>query len=155
MNFWTGFNNDLSVLDNIYLRGAIFGGGRALLTQRMTAILEMADLPAFIHSPLKILSLGQIQRLSLSIFFNTPGDFLIFDECLAFVDKGFVKKSDELLRAQLTGDKIVIMASQDGEFLKRHCPRAIWLDEGRIRMDGDSSLVISAYEKHVSGQGGE
>ncbi|OGS13984.1 MAG: hypothetical protein A2234_05425 [Elusimicrobia bacterium RIFOXYA2_FULL_58_8] len=152
LNFWTGFNNDLSVIDNVYLRGAIVGGERKALTHDMKVILEMAGLATFMYSPLKRLSMGQIQRLSLSVFLNTPGDFLILDECLAFVDKGFIIKSDAAIREKITGGKTIIMASHDGEFLARHCPRAIWLDEGRIRMDGDCRRVICEYERSVAGQ---
>ena len=149
LNFWTGFSLDLSVVDNVDLCGTIFGGERMVLSRHVHRILEMAELSSVSHSPVKRLSLGQIQRLSLSIFLNTPGDFLIFDECLAFVDKGFLQKSDGFINGHITDDKTVIMASHDGDFLKKHCTRAIWLDEGRIRMDGEAHRVISEYERAV------
>ncbi len=155
LNFWTGFNMDLTVIDNVYLCGALFGGERKLLARSLPRILEMAELSTLGYSPAKRLSLGQIQRLSLSIFLNTPGDFLIFDECLAFVDKGFARKSDAFIKEHISDHKTAIMASHDGEFLKKHCTRAIWLDKGSIRMDGEARRVISEYESVVSGEATE
>lgn len=145
--FWIGLNGDLSVVDNIYLFGAVHGMARDVLEPNLHKGLEMAELYHLRFSPLKELSLGQMQRLALSVFFQINSDFLIFDESLKFVDKGFAQKCEAYFQDLSSSDKTAIMTSQDSSFLRRHCRAAIWLDEGRIRMNGEANRVITEYER--------
>ncbi len=144
--FWIGLNGELSVIDNIYLFGTIHRIERHILEHKITDILEMSELSHLQFSPLKELSMGQHQRLALSIFFQTTGDFLIFDESLAFVDKGFAKKCDSYFEELFCSDKTVIITSHDNTFLKKYCKSAIWLDKGQIRAAGEVKEVVEEYE---------
>ena len=141
-----GLNAHISVIDNIYLLGAIHGIQRAALKTELDNILETASLSALRYSTLKKLSAGQIQRLALSIFFRAGGDLLIFDEALAYVDREFVQTCDDHFKQLSAGDKTVIMTSHDSSFLKKHCTTALWLEEGKIRMQGTFDEVNTAYE---------
>jgi ABC-type polysaccharide/polyol phosphate transport system ATPase subunit len=92
-SYWLGFNIDLSVIDNIYLCGAIHGIGRFFLKQNMSKVLEMTELYHLRFSPLKELSSGQQHRLAFTIFSLTPSDLLIFDDSLNF-DQAFSQKCE-------------------------------------------------------------
>jgi ABC-type polysaccharide/polyol phosphate transport system ATPase subunit len=148
-SFWTGFNNNLSVIDNVYLFGAVHGMNRNFLKERIHRIFEMTELYDLRFSPLKELSMGQGQRLALSVFLQAPGDFLIFDESLEFVDRGFAQKCGAYFRDLFSSDKTIIMTSHDNSFLKKYCGTAIWLDGGIIRMYGNIKEVISEYERSL------
>lgn len=143
----TGFNIDLSIIDNIYLFGAVHGMERNFLTGKIDRMLELAGLYPLRFSPLKHLSAGQIQRLALSVFFQNTSDFLIFDECLAFIDQSFVQKCEVYFKDLACSEKTVVIITHDNSFLKKYCRTAIWLDEGNIRMYGDAESVISEYER--------
>lgn len=150
-NSWIGFNGDLSVIDNVYLFGAIHGIERKILKQNMGNILKMAELYHLCFSPLKELSTGQQQRLAFSVFLQNTSDFFIFDESLAFVDQAFAQECDAYLQNLFSSDKTVIITSHNAAFLKRHCKTALWLDEGRIRKQGEIEEVIGEYERSFSG----
>ncbi len=146
--FWVGLNIDLPVIDNIYLFGAIHGMDRKFLRDNAHKILELAELEHLRFSPLKDLSIGQRQRLALSIFFHVNSELMIFDESLAFVDQSFAHRCEEYFRDLYHSEKTAIITSHDLNFLRKYCTRAIWLDEGRIRMDGEADKVISEYALH-------
>lgn len=144
--FWIGLNWDLSVLNNIYLFGAMYGMDRNFLADKIGKILEMSGLYHLQFAPLKELSAGQMQRLALSVFFQNKSNFLIFDDSLTFVDQNFAQKCDEYFEQLYSSEKTVIITSHDNRFLRKYCRRAIWLDEGRICISGEACDVLAKYE---------
>lgn len=142
-----GLNAHISVLDNIYLLGAIHGIKRVVLENKIDEILGLAGLLHSRFSLLKKLSAGQIQRLALSIFFQTDGDVLIFDEALTSIDHEFIQKCDDYFKSLALANKTTIMTLHDTAFLKKHCTTALWLEEGQIRMYGEFNKVNTAYEQ--------
>jgi len=146
-SFWIGLNMDLSVTDNIYLFGAVHGMNRSFLKGRIEKILSAAWLEDFRYSQLKFLSLGQIQWLALVIFFEGPFDLLIFDETLRFLDRSRQEKCMAYFDRLRESGKAMIVISHDMEFIKKYCNKAVWLDNGCIRMQGEAAEVIPAYER--------
>ncbi len=144
--FWIGLNYELPVVDNIYLFGAVHGMSRDFLKQNMDKILDMAELQHLRFSALKDISIGQKQRLALSVFFQTNSDFLIFDESLIFIDQVFACKCETYFKDLSSSDKTIIMTSHDSNFLRKYCKTALWIDEGRIRMSGGIEEVLNSYE---------
>ncbi len=145
--FWVGFNGELSLLDNIFLFGAVHGINRDLLKPRTSIILEMAELSHLRFIQLKKISVGQLQKLAFSIFFQFLSDFLIFDESLTFVDQQFMQRCECCFEEIYNSERTVIFTSHNASFLRKYCKTAIWLDEGRIRMFGDIEKVLNEYEK--------
>lgn len=143
--FWIGQNAELPVVDNIYLFGAVCGMGRGELRPMIADVLRSAGIAELGFTPLQDLSIGQRQRLALSIMFRAPADFLIFDETMAHLDQGFARECDAFFARLADSSTTVILTSHDAEFLRRHCRRALWLDEGRLRMEGPAGAVIDAY----------
>lgn len=149
--YFSGLYQDLSVLDNIYLFGAVHGMDRAFLRPRIGAIIDAAHLEGLEGASLKYLSAGQIQWLALTVFFQGPCDTLIFDEILAFLDTQCAQRCMTHFRAlREAQDKTAVIISHDAAFLRRYCTTALWLDGGRVRMRGGIEEVIAAYERSLS-----
>lgn len=142
-----GFSTELTVADNVYLFGAIHGLTRRRLEPRHAEIVARAGVTHLMHTPLKDLSMGQVQRLALSIFAETTERFLIFDEVLGNVDRGFARTADAYFRAIAQSGRTLVMTSHDPAFLAAYCERAIWIDAGRVRLDGPFDDVMRAYEQ--------
>ena len=75
---------------------------------------------------------------------SVPADFLIFDETLAHVDQAFARECDAFFERLADTSTTVIVTSHDAGFLRRHCRRALWLDVGKLRMEGPAAAVIDA-----------
>ncbi len=139
-----GFDSNADGIENIYLNAAILGYTKKEIDDKMPAILEFSELGDFIYAPIKTYSSGMLARLGFSIAVNMPSEILLIDEILAVGDLAFSKKCykklDEL-RAQGTTFLIV----SHSESVKRYCSRAIWLDNGTIRADGNIQTVFNAY----------
>jgi lipopolysaccharide transport system ATP-binding protein len=144
--FWIGQNADLPVIDNIFLFGAVCGMRREALKPRVPEILESSAIRDLGFAPLHDLSLGQRQRLALSIVFRARAEFLIFDETFVHVDQAFFRECNAYFDRLAASHRTMIITSHDPGFLKQHCRRAIWLDQGRIRLDGPAAQVIEAYD---------
>lgn len=149
LSSWEGFMGELSVIENVYLFGAIHGMHRVFLKKRMEDILNTAELFDFRYALLKELSSGQRQRLALSIFFQNENDFLIFDESLTFVDKYFTERCKEYFTELFGSDKTIIICSHDLDFLRKYCRTAVWLEGGKVFMTGDAEKVISVYRDSI------
>lgn len=147
LRLWVGLNADLSLIDNIYLFGSVHGMSRGFLDTKVEEILRVAELGHVRHVPFKELSLGQMQRLGMSVVFQAPNDFLIFDESIGNVDPSFMQKAEAYFKAIFSSEKTVLMTSHDSAFLRRNCTRAIWLADGGIYRDGPAQEVLEEYEK--------
>ena len=141
-----GFSSELSVADNVYLFGAIHGMTRRELLPNHEKIIARAGIESLTHTILKDLSMGQVQRLALSIFAETSGRFLIFDEVLGHVDHGFARTADTFFRSLADNGRTMVMTSHDPAFLRAYCERAIWIEGGRVRRDGPFDAVMKEYE---------
>jgi len=149
LNMNIGINADLSVLDNIFLFGAIYGLTREQLSKRIDSILDVSELGDQRHVPFKELSLGQQQRFSLSVFFCNESEILLFDENFRDVDQGFIKKCDEYFKKIVDSDRTMIMTSHDHSVLRRYCHQALWLENGQVRQAGVVDEVMDAYEESL------
>lgn len=137
----------LSTQENVFLFAALHEIDRACIAPRLDEILGLAGLEAHRHTPFRDLSKGQRQRFALAVFLQTQARIVMLDEALANLDIGFVQQCDQYLAALKASDKTVVMTLHDSAFLRRHCDRALWLEKGRIEMDGDINTVINAYER--------
>ncbi|MCD8040672.1 MAG: ABC transporter ATP-binding protein [Clostridia bacterium] len=146
IGYGAGFDGNATGLENIYLNGAIMGYTRKQIHDKLEDIIEFSEIGDFIYSPVKTYSSGMTGRLAFSVAINLIGlnsDILLLDEALAAGDNAFNKKCtarlDELRRQGLT----FVMVSHGAP--TRFCTRAIWLDHGLIREEGDFSAVHKHY----------
>ncbi len=148
----TGFNPELTGAENINHVTDMLGLDRSWVSARRDDIIAFSGLGEFIDRPVRTYSSGMSVRLGFSLFSFIEPDILIIDEALAVGDVAFqlkcMRRLDELIYNE---NRSVIIVSHDTNALARFCDRIIWLDEGRIRMDGDPTEVIAAYIMSNSG----
>lgn len=139
-----GFDSNASGLENIYLNAAILGYTKKEIDERLPPILEFSELGDFIYAPIKTYSSGMLARLGFSIAVNMPSEILLIDEILAVGDLAFSKKCYKKLDELRAGGTTFLIVSHS-ESVKRYCSRALWLDNGSIRADGNIQEVFKEY----------
>lgn len=149
--YGVGLDASLPVIDNVYLLGAFHGLTVAEVNSRMDAIIQLAELAPFLYVPVRKLSTGQRQRLLFSVFIQSDYPFLAFDESTSSADLKFKKTVHTYFKNLMTSDKTVLLTSHSLPFLEKYCTRAIWLDRGEIRREGNPAEVIEAYKIETLG----
>jgi lipopolysaccharide transport system ATP-binding protein len=146
----TGFHPDLSGRDNIYLKGTMLGMTRREVSARFDEIVEFAEVQQFLDTPVKRYSSGMWVRLAFAIAAHLDPDVLIADEVLAVGDAEFQRRSVGQMRgAAEEHGRSVIFVSHDLSVVGSLCTRAIWLDHGRLRAEGEVDEVLDAYVHSV------
>jgi lipopolysaccharide transport system ATP-binding protein len=145
LSFGVGFNANLSGRENIYLNGSILGLSRRKIGERLDHIIEFSELGRFIDAPVRTYSAGMKGRLGFSIAVHIDPDVLLLDEVLSVGDAAFRAKAGSILDRFRRERKTVVMASHNMDLICTECTRAIWLDDGKVRMEGDPQAVTAAY----------
>jgi len=148
----SGFNNDLSGRKNIYLLAAIKGVSREVIEQRVDQIIEFAEIGEFIDQPVKVYSSGMRGRLGFSILIHLLPEIIIIDEALATGDKNFQEKCQTYLEGLVARDNTMLIVSHSMSRIEVMCKRVIWLEAGKIRMDGPAEEVLEAYQAQKAPQ---
>ncbi len=151
----TGFHNELTGRENIYLNGAILGMKRAEIDQRFDEIVAFSELEKFLDTPVKFYSSGMYMRLAFSVAAHLEPEVLIVDEVLAVGDVSFQKKSIAKMRSVGSSGRTVLFVSHDMHAITRLCKRAIWITDGRIKLDGEARSVVSEYLNELTETGAE
>lgn len=147
-----GFNPDFSGLENVYLNGAILGLSKECVKERLDDILSFADIGDFIHQPVKTYSSGMFMRLAFSVATSVEPDILVIDEALSVGDGAFARKSfDRIMRLRDAG-KTILFCSHSMYQVEALCARALWLDKGRLMMDGPAAKVTVAYQNNLNAE---
>lgn len=141
-----GFDEDLSAEENIYLNGAILGYSRDYMKARYEEIIEFAELQGFTQISLKNYSSGMKARLGFAVATMNVPDILILDEVLSVGDYKFQEKSFKRTKNILDSGATVIFVSHSVSQVRQICKKALWLENGELRMFGDVETVCSAYE---------
>lgn len=145
-----GFDGELTVRENTYLRGAMLGYTRKFMDDMYDAIIEFAELKDFQDRPFKQLSSGMKSRLAFSIACLVNPDILILDEVLSVGDGAFRKKSGDKMKQILSGGVTGILVSHSVSQVREMCNKLLWLDHGKqIYFGGDTELVCNAYEEFL------
>lgn len=143
----SGFDKDLTVRENTYLRGALLGYTRAFMNEKYDEIIQFAELTDFQERPFKQLSSGMRSRLAFSIACLVNPDIIILDEVLAVGDGAFRKKSGRKMREILSTGVTGILVSHSISQVREMCSRILWLDHGRqITFTDQVELTCDAYE---------
>lgn len=142
-----GFHPDFSGRENIYFNASIFGLSKKQIDERLNEIIQFSELEEFIDNPVRTYSSGMYMRLAFSVAINVDADILLIDEILAVGDQHFQEKCYAKLRQLRDSDKTIVIVTHDLENVLNLCTRAVWLYEGKIRMDGKPKEVIDEYKK--------
>lgn len=140
-----GFHFELSGRDNIYLQGAILGMHRAEIGRKFDEIVDFAELPEFIDTPVKHYSSGMIARLGFSIAAHLEPDILLIDEVLAVGDLAFQRKAFARI-AQVVGRGVpAVVVSHQLDQIIQLCNQAIVLTRGVVTRSGSAAECVAAY----------
>ena len=148
----TGFHDELTGRENIYLNGSILGMRKREVEERFDAIVAFSGVEQFIDTPIKHYSSGMRLRLGFAVAAHLEPDVLIVDEVLAVGDAGFQKKCIQAMEGLRSSGRTVLFVSHNLAAVENLCSRGIWIDSGKVRMDGAAKDVIASYMGSFSGE---
>jgi lipopolysaccharide transport system ATP-binding protein len=146
----TGFNQEMSGYDNIYLNGTLIGMSKQEIDKKIDSIVEFSELGDYIYEPIKTYSSGMSMRLAFSIAIFSEPQILIVDEALSVGDAHFSSKCTKALKSRKEQDMSIIYVSHDLNSLKILCDRVILLNGGEVAMEGEPEDVINSYNFLIS-----
>jgi lipopolysaccharide transport system ATP-binding protein len=141
----TGFHQELTGRENIFLNGAILGMRRAEIQSRFDEIVEFAGVSQFLDTPVKRYSSGMYVRLAFAVAAHLRSDILVVDEVLAVGDLEFQKKCLGKMKDVATSGRTVLFVSHQMQAVSTLCTRGVYLSQGRVDYIGDVSEAISRY----------
>ncbi len=144
-----GFHPEFSGRENIYMNGMILGLSKKEIRDREAEIIRFSEIEEFIDAPVRTYSSGMYMRLAFSVAVNVKPDVLIIDEVLSVGDEHFAHKSKAKLDEFKQKDVAIILVTHDLATVETWCTRAIWLNDGKIGLDGDPVQVVAAYREAV------
>ena len=144
-NIGVGMQRDLTVLENIYILGAIAGFPRKEIKGKIDDILDFAELKDFIECPLKNLSIGMIQRLTIAIAKEVNSEVMIMDELLLGGDINFNKKCFEIFEGYKKSNKTFLISSHNLNIVEELCDKIVLLHKGAQIVYGPSKEVADIY----------
>ena len=142
-----GFHPDFTGRENIYFNASIFGLTKKDIDKRVDKIIEFSELDKYIDLPIRTYSSGMYMRLAFSVAINVDAEILLIDEILAVGDQHFQNKCFDKLEELSKSDKTIIIVSHSLDSIRKLCSRAIWINEGKIAMDGNCNEVLDKYLK--------
>lgn len=149
----SGFDGDLTVRENTYLRGAMLGYTREFMDEMYDSIIGFAELEAFQDQPFKQLSSGMQSRLAFSIASLVNPDILILDEVLSVGDGAFRKKSEDKMREIIGGGATTILVTHSIDQVREMCNKVLWLHKGEQVAYGENvEEICGRYEEFLNGR---
>lgn len=144
-----GFDGDLTVKENVYLRGAMLGYTKDFVNEEYEHIIEFSELREFEDVAFKKLSSGMKSKLAFSLASRVNPDILVLDEVLSVGDIGFRKKSENRMREMMSGGTTTILVSHSMQQIREMCTQVVWLEKGEMRGIGDTKTMCDMYEKYM------
>ena len=141
-----GFEPEASGWENIRYRGYLQGETRRSIQKKIEPIAEFSELGDFLNMPVRYYSSGMLVRLAFSIATAIEPEILLVDEVLSVGDRAFQEKARKRMRQMMAQAELMVVVSHDLGSLARLCERGIWLDHGKIVMQGRIDDVIAAYK---------
>ena len=147
----SGFDGDLTVKENAYLRGAMLGYTRKFMDETYDRIIDFAELRDFQDRPFKQLSSGMKSRLAFSIASLVKPDILILDEVLSVGDGAFKAKSEQKMKEMMGGGTTTILVSHSLEQIKALSNKILWLNKGQqIEFGDDVEGICERYQNFLN-----
>jgi lipopolysaccharide transport system ATP-binding protein len=147
----TGFHQELTGRENIFLNGAILGMSRAEIIRKFDEIVEFSGIEEFLDTPVKRYSSGMFVRLAFAVAAHLEPDILIIDEVLAVGDAAFQKKCLGKMGDFAQSGRTILFVSHNAEAVRGLCQRCIWLKDGRIYKDGSADEILEDYFNDTAG----
>jgi lipopolysaccharide transport system ATP-binding protein len=141
----TGFHQELTGRENIFLNGAILGMTRVEIKRKFDEIVAFSEVEKFLDTPVKHYSSGMYVRLAFAVAAHLEPEILIVDEVLAVGDSSFQKKCLGKMQDVSKGGRTVLFVSHNMAVVTKLCNRAILLTEGRLSQMGNAAATVAAY----------
>ena len=145
----SGFDPDLTIKENVFLRGAMLGYTKEFVTEKYKDILEYAELTEFENRAFKQLSSGMKSRLAFSISCLMEPEILILDEVLSVGDAAFMAKSEATMMNIIKNGCCTLFVSHSLPQVRRLCNKVLWLDKGKQIAFGDVNAVCDKYDRYI------
>ena len=146
----TGFHQELTGRENIFLNGAILGMTRAEIIRRFNEIVEFSGVEEFLDTPVKRYSSGMFVRLAFAVAAHLDPEILIVDEVLAVGDAVFQKKCLGKMGSFAQSGRTVLFVSHNMEAIRNLCQRCLWMNDGRLHKDGSAEDIVEDYFNSVA-----
>ena len=140
-----GFHPDFSGRENIYFNASIFGLTKKEIDKRIDRIIEFSELGNYIDNPVRTYSSGMYMRLAFAVAINVDADILLVDEVLAVGDQHFQDKCIAKMKELKKEGKTIVFVTHSMHLAESFCDRGIWIENGKVRMDGKSKDVTKKY----------
>ncbi len=148
----TGFHQELTGRENIYLNGSIIGMSKAEIDKKFDEIVDFAEVEQFIDTPIKHYSSGMKVRLAFAVAAHLEPEILVIDEVLAVGDASFQRKSLGKMNEVAQQGRTVLFVSHNMSAVNNLCERGIVLDKGRVIFDGGVDSAVNIYMQNLSEQ---
>jgi lipopolysaccharide transport system ATP-binding protein len=152
LSLQVGFVPHLSGRENVILSAMLLGLSRRQIEARMDEIIEFAELEEFIDEPIQTYSTGMKARLGFSTAFHVDPEVFLLDEVLGVGDAAFVEKSKAAMNAKIRSDKTVVLVSHNTAVVRSLCNRLVWINQGKVRAEGDTNRVLAMYDGYMKRQ---
>lgn len=146
----SGFDDDMTIKENVYLRGALLGYTESFMNEKYAEIIEFSELEDFADRRLRQLSSGMKARIAFSIASLIDPDILILDEVLAVGDGAFRKKSEDRMMDIIKKGTTTLFVSHSIPQIRKLSNKVLWLDKGKQMAFGDTKEVCDKYEHHIN-----
>lgn len=143
--FATGFEMNQSGWDNIKIRALLLGLKPKEIKEKMQEIADFSELGEFLNYPVRTYSAGMFIRLAFSVSTAINPEVLLLDEVMGAGDINFAHKAQERMKKFMTQGKILVFSSHSPDLVSDFCERTIWLEKGKIRMEGPTDKILKAY----------
>jgi len=141
----TGFHPELTGRENIFLNGSILGMTRKEIQAKLDEIITFSGVEKFLDTPVKRYSSGMYVRLAFSVAAHLEPEILIVDEVLSVGDAEFQRKCLGKMDSVAKAGRTVLFVSHNLDAVRKMCDRCVWLEAGKVRMDGSAEEVVNAY----------
>ena len=132
-------------MENIYLRAALLGISKKKVDKELDSLVEFTELGDFINMPVRTYSTGMHMRLAFAVSTMISPDILLMDEWLSVGDQSFQEKAENRLNRLIERTNILVIATHSRRLIERCCTRVLWLEHGRLRMDGSPEQICPLY----------
>lgn len=140
-----GIDLEATGLENIYLRSVLLGIPKKNVDKELNSLVEFTELGDFINMPVRTYSTGMHMRLAFAVSTMISPDILLMDEWLSVGDQSFQEKAENRLNRLIERTNILVIATHSRRLIERCCTRVLWLEHGRLKMDGSPEQVCPLY----------
>jgi ABC-type polysaccharide/polyol phosphate transport system ATPase subunit len=145
-----GIDGEISGYDNIRLRGLILGLPAHEIEERMADIVEFTELGDYLDIPVRTYSSGMMTRLTFAVATCFAPEILLMDEWIVAGDAGFLAKAQHRIESFIEKAGILVLASHSSDICRRWCNKAVWMERGEVKLEGEIESVLDRYNSAVA-----